>query len=741
MHRSAILIFFTIVMVIVSLASCKQSLLQDESSKDSLLSYIGTSEYNPYATITVTINQEAAQTDPDNTLPVTFSIVFSDAIDPATFDETDINQTGTASGVAWTAPTTTDNITWIVEVFTATGDGTIVPTIAAGAAQDLLGNTNASSTSTDNSVTYDTTSPMATVIQASGQIDPTETAPVNFTIVFNEEIDPATFSTSDISSSGTVTGMTWQLTTTDNITWNLAATVIPTSGTLVPTVAVSTVQDLAGNSNTVTTVADNSVMYDNAAPAITTFANAGPAPTTSQVVPLTVAATDGNGIGITGWMITTTATAPAAADPNWLGAAPSSYLLKAIPAVHTLYLWVKDGLDHVSTGTSLSVQYQLPTYSAKVLQTGQTNCYDETGTAVACSGSGQDGEFLKGLGWTSPRFTDNGNGTITDNSTGLIWTADLNMISSTYPSLDNDGTAGDGRVYWQTALNFAAQLNTDSYATRTDWRLPNIVELMSLMNYGTGIMSTWLATYGFTNAPSFNKLYWSSTTYRAISTGTIAWSFDFAMGQKNDNTDKASYVCHALAVAGTTSILPQTGQTQCWNSSGVEIDCSTSKSQDGAHMAGVSLPSPRFTHNGDGTTTDNLTGLMWTTDKNVMVTDYDGYDSDQTADDGAVYWEHALAFIDQLNADIYAGYSDWRLPNINELLSVYQHELSFGEIMAEGFIHPSVQTCWSSTTNEGTYTGDTSYAFLNNVLYGNDGIWGKTGDPNDDRNVWPVRGN
>jgi hypothetical protein len=52
------------------------------------------------------------------------------------------------------------------------------------------------------------------------------------------------------------------------------------------------------------------------------------------------------------------------------------------------------------------------------LKTGQTLCYDDVGTVIACAGTGQDAELQKGL---AGAYTDNGDGTITDTKTGLMW--------------------------------------------------------------------------------------------------------------------------------------------------------------------------------------------------------------------------------------------------------------------------------------------------------------------------------
>ena len=60
--------------------------------------------------------------------------------------------------------------------------------------------------------------------------------------------------------------------------------------------------------------------------------------------------------------------------------------------------------------------------------TGQTLCYDSLGDDVSCAGTGQDGQLRPGVAWPNPRFTDNNNGTVTDNLTGLMWLKDANCF-------------------------------------------------------------------------------------------------------------------------------------------------------------------------------------------------------------------------------------------------------------------------------------------------------------------------
>jgi hypothetical protein len=78
------------------------------------------------------------------------------------------------------------------------------------------------------------------------------------------------------------------------------------------------------------------------------------------------------------------------------------------------------------------------------------------------------------------RFTDNGDGTVTDTHTRLIWLKDTNCIATQYPDFDQDGITGDGKVTWQHALDFEKGINNGTYplcgAGHTDWRLPNVYE-------------------------------------------------------------------------------------------------------------------------------------------------------------------------------------------------------------------------------------------------------------------------
>jgi len=135
-----------------------------------------------------------------------------------------------------------------------------------------------------------------------------------------------------------------------------------------------------------------------------------------------------------------------------------------------------------------------PAGPAPIPKTGQDECFDDSDTAQPCPVAGfprQDGELQWGVDWPSPRFTDNNDGTITDNLTGLMWTEDGNH----------------GAMTWEQALAYCAVY---SHSGHSDWRLPNVRELYSLINSGE-FSDQWLISQGFSDVdPVF--LYWTSTT-------------------------------------------------------------------------------------------------------------------------------------------------------------------------------------------------------------------------------------
>ena len=122
---------------------------------------------------------------------------------------------------------------------------------------------------------------------------------------------------------------------------------------------------------------------------------------------------------------------------------------------------------------------------APVPQTGMTICSDAYGNEISCAGTGQDGDYQMGVPWPDPRFNDRGDGTVKDNLTGLIWLKDASCTS--FFSGDNTGLNYRNWSMALTAANFLASdycgLSDGSVAG--DWRLPNVRELESLVDYNS----------------------------------------------------------------------------------------------------------------------------------------------------------------------------------------------------------------------------------------------------------------
>lgn len=160
---------------------------------------------------------------------------------------------------------------------------------------------------------------------------------------------------------------------------------------------------------------------------------------------------------------------------------------------------------------------------APVGDTGQQTCYDPSGTTadtIACGGTGQDGEKQAGADWPAPRFTDNQDGTVTDNLTGLIWLKDAGCL----------GPDTFAIALLSAALTAQGVCGLDDGSVAGDWRLPNIKELLSLVDYSQS--SPALASgHPFTNVLA--AFYWSSTSFAPLAIG--AWGVFMAGG--NDGTD------------------------------------------------------------------------------------------------------------------------------------------------------------------------------------------------------------
>jgi surface antigen len=322
------------------------------------------------------------------------------------------------------------------------------------------------------------------------------------------------------------------------------------------------------------------------------------------------------------------------------------------------------------TRSNISAQYYIHVFgtnsSSSVPDTGQTKCYDVSGSVITCPSPGQafygqDANYtinpmsytkLDGSGNTLPDSSTSWV-TVRDNVTGLIWEVKTNKdgvknynnphdADNTYTWYDSNPTTNGG--YAGTPGNgtdtedFIKALNSAKYGGYSDWRLPTIKELDSIVNLDIPYPEPTINTTYFPNTVS--SFYWSSTT-RADNTSS-AWGVWFQHGM-GSSYYKSDYY-YGRAVRG--------GQSQT-----------------------------AYVNNNNGTITDTSTGLMWQRD----------------TPDNTMTWEQALSYCENLNL---AGYTDWRLPTRKELRSLVDYSRYYPAINTTYFPDTiSSFYYWSSTTH------------------------------------------
>jgi hypothetical protein len=276
------------------------------------------------------------------------------------------------------------------------------------------------------------------------------------------------------------------------------------------------------------------------------------------------------------------------------------------------------------------------------------------------------------------RFTDNANGTVTDNRTGLMWLKNANPFGKPLPWLDAQKKAS------QLASGKGALADQSKPG---DWRLPTINELLTLLDYrflpslpdteGTGV---WTEGNPFNNVIT-NAPYWSDTPiFLPIPAppppgSWISWFAYFGGG--NVATDLQPYPHYAWPVKGE-----------------------------------LKQPNPRYTDNGNGTVTDNSTNLIWLKNANPF---------------GQLTWAQATSAAANLEDGMHgltdgSKPRDWRLPTIGEIESLFDPAYNNPAIAnasgtdqwkpGDAFGNPDDPSSWVQLTNlywsSSEYAGGTS---------------------------------
>ncbi len=286
---------------------------------------------------------------------------------------------------------------------------------------------------------------------------------------------------------------------------------------------------------------------------------------------------------------------------------------------------------HAATITGL-VLVSCPAFSASevsypIVDTNQTYAYDER-TAIEFPEEGerfygQDAQYAG----NQPSYRDNGDGTVSDLVTGLMWTKDMQKLSY------KDAVAG------------AAKCDTGGY---NDWRLPSIKEMYSLIQFN-----------GMDPDP-----YATSTADLTPFIEASVFNFQYGDPDRGERIIDSQFATTAINVSPVMH-----GQTGVFgvNLADGRIKCYPMESPRGGEKlfsvmyvrGNPEYGKNKFVDNGDGTVTDLATGLMW-----------------MKADSGkGMDWPAALAYAENME---FAGYSDWRLPNAKELQSIVDYSRSPG---------------------------------------------------------------
>ncbi len=237
-----------------------------------------------------------------------------------------------------------------------------------------------------------------------------------------------------------------------------------------------------------------------------------------------------------------------------------------------------------------------------------------------------------------PNYVDNGDGTISDLVTGLMWQKS--------PDLNRDGLINyDDKLSYDEAIAAADTFNLAGY---DDWRLPNIKEAYSLIVFSgvdpSGYNGSTENLVPFIDTEYFDFGYGDESAGERIIDAQFASSTLYVGTTMNGNETMFGVNFADGRIKGYPTE-PMPGQTEDKQFYVMYVR--------GNSSYGIN----NFTDNGNGTITDNSTGLMWLQDDN-------GYG--QT-------WEEALNYAENANT---AGYSDWRLPNAKELQSIVDYTRS-----------------------------------------------------------------
>jgi len=267
-------------------------------------------------------------------------------------------------------------------------------------------------------------------------------------------------------------------------------------------------------------------------------------------------------------------------------------------------------------------------------------------------------------------YSDNGDGTVTDSGTGLVWMRCA--IGQAWSGSSCDGSASSHT--WDQAN---AITGTVAFAGQSDWRLPNIRELTLLTDRSR--YNPAIDVNAFPNTPA--ALFWSASSF----SGGLGVHFLYGV---TFDTAKSAAAQVRLVRAGQSS----------------------------ASLLNPARPTTDYVDHGDGTASHTPTGLMW--QRCAKGQTWSGGTCTSSASDYT--WDQAYAL-----TETFANHSDWRLPTIAELESLIDYTPgSPSAPLVNATIFPATSTSyfWSAST----VAGSSDYAWDISMLLGDTGYYVKT---------------
>jgi len=281
-------------------------------------------------------------------------------------------------------------------------------------------------------------------------------------------------------------------------------------------------------------------------------------------------------------------------------------------------------LNYTSAASTITAKVN----SYKIVDTGQSKCFGNKSEISAPRKGrpfyGQDAQH-KG---TQPSYTNNGDGTVVDNATGLMWQRAFKILS------------------YQEAMMSVKSFKLGGY---TDWRVPNIKEAYSLILFsGKDVSSKDMTSKPkggrpFIDVQHFDFEYGSNGS-RVIDTQIL--SSTIYKGQTMGGMDTVFGVNVADGRIKGYPIQEMRGGNKKYTVRFVRGNQDYGKNN--------------YVDNNDGTISDLATNLMWT----------------KADSKNGMNWEKALAWVAQKNRENHLGHNDWRLPNAKELQSIVDYSRS-----------------------------------------------------------------